>query len=278
MKAYKGFDKDLKCRDMQYEVGKTYEEPKADLCKAGFHACEHPLNVFEYYSPAESRFAEVDLGDISDQRENDTKRVGKKITISAELKLPELIDAAIKFVFERVDWKNTKDKATGDHGAASATGNQGAASATGDHGAASATGDRGAASATGDRGAASATGDQGAASATGDRGAASATGDQGAASATGYQGAASATGDRGAASATGYQGAASATGEESCSVALGYEAKAKGAKGCWITLAEWADIDDKWHRIDVRTRKVDGKHIKADTWYQLIEGKFAEVS
>ena len=197
MKAYKGFDKDLKCRDMQYEVGKTYEEPKADLCKAGFHACEHPLNVFEYYSPAESRFAEVDLGDISDQRENDTKRVGKKITISAELKLPELIDAAIKFVFERVDWKNTKDKATG---------NQSAASATGD------------------------------------------------------------------------QSAASATGEESCSVALGYEAKAKGAKGCWITLAEWADIDDKWHRIDVRTRKVDGKHIKADTWYQLIEGKFAEVS
>ena len=171
--------------------------------------------MFEYYSPAESRFAEVDLGDISDQRENDTKRVGKKITISAELKLPELIDAAIKFVFERVDWKNTKDKATGNQSAASATGNQGAASATG------------------------------------------------------YQSAASATGD---------QSAASATGEESCSVALGYEAKAKGAKGCWITLAEWADIDDKWHRIDVRTRKVDGKHIKADTWYQLIEGKFAEVS
>ena len=242
MKAYKGFDKDLKCRDMQYEVGKTYEEPKADLCKAGFHACEHPLNVFEYYSPAESRFAEVDLGDISDQRENDTKRVGKKITISAELKLPELIDAAIKFVFERVDWKNTKDKATGDQSAASATGNQGAASATGDHGAASATGDHGAASA------------------------------------TGYQSAASATGYQSAASATGDQSAASATGEESCSVALGYEAKAKGAKGCWITLAEWADIDDKWHRIDVRTRKVDGKHIKADTWYQLIEGKFAEVS
>ena len=242
MKAYKGFDKDLKCRDMQYEIGKTYEEPKADLCKAGFHACEHPLNVFGYYPPAGSRFAEVDLQEVSDQRDNDTKRVGKKITISAELRLPELIDAAVKFVFERVDWKNAKDKATGNQGAAYATG------------------------------------DQGAASATGNQGAASATGNQGAASATGYQGAASATGYQGAASATGDQGAAYATGKESCAVALGYEAKAKAAKGCWITLAEWADIDNEWHRVDVRTRKVDGKHIKADTWYQLVGGKFSEVS
>lgn len=41
MKAYKGFDKDLKCKDFQYEIGKTYEEPKAQLFKKGFHACEY---------------------------------------------------------------------------------------------------------------------------------------------------------------------------------------------------------------------------------------------
>ena len=69
MKMYKGFDKDLKCRDFQYEIGKTYEEPTAELCEKGFHACEYPLDVFEYYAPGEmSRYCEVDLDDVSDKK------------------------------------------------------------------------------------------------------------------------------------------------------------------------------------------------------------------
>lgn len=69
MKMYKGFDKDLKCRDFQYEIGKTYEEPTAELCEKGFHACEYPLDVFEYYAPGDmSRYCEVDLDDVSDKK------------------------------------------------------------------------------------------------------------------------------------------------------------------------------------------------------------------
>ena len=302
MKAYKGFDKDMKCRGFQFEVGKTYEEPVADLCKAGFHACEYPLDILGYYPP-ESRFAEVELDGVDPKMGDDSKRVSEKISITGEIGLHGLGDAAIKFTFERAIWSN-KDKATGyqgaasatgyqgaasatgyqgaasatgDRGAASATGVRGAASATGDQGAASATGDQGAASATGDRGAASATGDRGAASATGYRGAASATGDQGAASATGYRGAASATGDQGAASATGDRGAASATGKESCAISLGVYAKTKAVKGAWITLAEWKEINFEWHRVHVTTKKVDGVKVKADTWYSLVDGKFEET-
>ena len=248
MKMYKGFDKDFRCRGMQFVVGKTYEESIARLCDSGFHACEHPLDVFRYYAPAGSRFAEVELDGVTDEKKDDTKRAGTKITIVAEVGLHGLIDAAVKFVFSKATWSD-KDKATGDQGAASATGYRGAASATGYQGAASATGYQGAASATGDRGAASATGDRGAASATGDQGAASATGDQ---------------------------GAASATGKESCAMSLGIYAKAKASLGSWITLAEWKEIDYGWHRVDVKTRKVDGKHIKPNTWYSLVGGKFIE--
>jgi hypothetical protein len=81
MKMYKGFDKDLKCRDFQYEIGKTYEEPTAELCEKGFHACEYPLDVFGYYTPGDmSRYCEVDLDDVSHKKSNeDSKRCGKRL-------------------------------------------------------------------------------------------------------------------------------------------------------------------------------------------------------
>jgi len=128
--GFKGFDKDFKCRGKQYEVGKTYEEAEASLCNKGLHFCEHPLDVFGYYEPAGSRFAEVEAENPTDEKDSDTKRVTKKLTVKAELSFKGLIDAAVKFVFDRATSENS-DRATGYQGAASATGYQGAASATG---------------------------------------------------------------------------------------------------------------------------------------------------
>lgn len=54
MKAYKGFDKNMRCRGFQFEEGKTYEAEKAKLCEWGFHACLRPLDVFYHYAPANS--------------------------------------------------------------------------------------------------------------------------------------------------------------------------------------------------------------------------------
>ena len=63
MKAYKGFNKDMTCRGFQFKEGETYIEDKAELCRNGFHACERPLDIFAYYSPAESVYHEVELDD-----------------------------------------------------------------------------------------------------------------------------------------------------------------------------------------------------------------------
>ena len=141
MKMYKGFDKDLKCRDFQYEIGKTYEESNVKLCESGFHACEYPLDVFEYYAPDDmSRYCEVDLDDVSDKKSNeDTKRCGRKIAVKAEIGIAGLVKAAVEYTMEKAISENS-EHATGRQGAASATGRQGAASATGEQGAASATG------------------------------------------------------------------------------------------------------------------------------------------
>ena len=150
MKMYKGFDKDLKCRDFQYEVGKTYEEPTADLCKSGFHACEYPLDVFNYYAPGNmSRYCEVELDDVSPTMDSsDSKRCGKHIAVKAEIGIAGLVKAQIEYVKSHTTMKHTdpKQATAGDYGAATA-GDYGAATA-GDSGAATA-GDKGAATSRG---------------------------------------------------------------------------------------------------------------------------------
>mgnify|MGYP000453351372 CR=1 FL=1 len=89
MKCFKGFDKDLKCRDFQYEIGKEYTEEKADICNYGFHACEFPMDVFGYYPPSDSRYCEVDLEENDQKSSDDSKRVGKKISVKAEIRSEE---------------------------------------------------------------------------------------------------------------------------------------------------------------------------------------------
>ena len=115
MKGYKGFDKDLKCRGFQYEVGKTFEEdvvPK--VCEKGLHFCEYPLDVLAYYPPVDgNRFCEVEaLGDIAKNDHcDDTKVATNKLKISAEISLKNLIDASIQFVYDHVK----KDKKKSAH-------------------------------------------------------------------------------------------------------------------------------------------------------------------
>ncbi len=168
--SYKGFDNAWKCRDFQYKVGKTFtHDGSVNACESGFHACEYPLDVFEYYPPAGSRFAVVkQYGELS-RHDGDSKVASKSISIMTEISISGLVEATIEYTSRRckpID-PESPASATGDYGAASATGQKGAASATGDHGAASATGDYGAASAIGDQGAASATGKASVAAATG---------------------------------------------------------------------------------------------------------------
>ena len=84
---YKGFDKDLKCRGFQYEIGKEYEENTASLCNKGFHACEYPLDCFEYYAPAKNRFCEVEIDDNGERQSDNTKVCGTKIRGTSKYKL-----------------------------------------------------------------------------------------------------------------------------------------------------------------------------------------------
>jgi len=193
MIGYKGFDKDWKCKDKQYKVGETFEH-KGDLklCNSGLHFCENPLDLFTYYNPAESRYAEIEAEEVSKEKSDDSKRVAKKLTIKAELGLRAVIDLSVKFILEKVDFMHSKESNTGYRSAATNTGNQ---------------------------------------------------------------------------------SAAIVEGAEAVAISLGIEGKAKGILGCWLVLAEWEEIKNEWHRINVKSVKVDRKRIKPNVFYVLKNNK-----
>ena len=237
MKAYKSFDKDLKCRGFQYEVGKEYEEANAALCKKGFHACENPLDTFRYYRPTDSRYCEVDVDDNGERNSTDSKVCGKHIKISAEIGLKGVINAGVRFVFDKCE-RATEENASGWSGNAAASGWSGNAAASGNLGNAAASGWRGNAAASGNLGNAAA------------------------------------SGERGTAVVTGFAGRATALGEQCLAVAWGEDSLARGTVGNWIVVSE---RDDDGNIIDAKIVKVDGESIKENTWYKLENGEMVEA-
>ena len=149
--SYKGFDSSLRCRGFQYEVGKDYEqEGNIKCCENGIHACEFPYDVFSYYAPGEnSRYCIVTQSGEMDKNEGDSKVASSKIHIETEIGLDGIIKAGIKFILDKVNWKDKKATNTGDRSAATNTGDRSAATNTGDRSAATNTGDQSVAVSTG---------------------------------------------------------------------------------------------------------------------------------
>ncbi|EAS6352101.1 TPA: DUF7666 domain-containing protein [Salmonella enterica] len=221
--TFKGFNKDLKCRDFQFEIGKTFHhDGKVEACGSGFHACECPFDVFSYYPPAESRYAETISFGVTDRKEEgDTKIASASITIKAELTLPQFIQRGIEWIWSKIDKSLEQQIMTGDWSAATNTGNWSAATNTGYQSSATNTGYQSAATNTGDWSAATNTGYQSAATNTGDWSAATNTGNRSAATNTGNWSAATNTGYQSAATNTGYQSAATNTGDWSAATNTG---------------------------------------------------------
>ncbi|ENM2954109.1 hypothetical protein AB7A34_004602 [Salmonella enterica] len=238
--TFKGFNKDLTCRDFQFAIGETFHhDGKVEACGSGFHACECPFDVFSYYPPAESRYAEtISFGVIDREEEGDTKIASASITIKAELTLPQFIQRGIEWIWSKIDKSLEQQIMTGDWSAATNTGDWSAATNTGDWSAATNTGDWSAATNTGNRSAATNTGDWSAATNTGNR------------------------------------SAAEVSGSQSVAASLGIEGKARASEGGAIVLCY---RDEDGELIHIRASKVGENGIMPDIWYQLNEdGEFVE--
>jgi len=230
MKAYKGFDKDLKCRDFQYEVGKEYEEEDAELCASGFHACENPLDVLDYYPLVDkdansNRFGEVDLDAADEKKGDDSKRCGKKIKIVAEIGIKGIIQATVEFFFASNEatkiGKDTKEVSKELNSKLAAAGDDSKLVASGYRPHLASSGDRSLLAAAGNRSHLAASGDDSHLAAAGDRSLLAAAGDDSHLAASGYNSQLAASGDDSKLAASGDDSHLAAAGDRSQLAASG---------------------------------------------------------
>ena len=281
--AYKGFDKKLKCRDFQYEVGKEYEmDGDIKCCERGFHACESPLEVFDHYDMLTSRFAKVEQSGEIDKEENTTKVCSSKIKVKAELKLADMINLGIEWIKEVTSpAKVKKDDKLNDNGGDSAKiGSSGYSAQIGSSGDSAKIGSSGDYAQIGSSGYSAKIGSSG------DYAQIGSSGDYAKIGSSGYYAKIGSSGDYAQIGSSGYSAQIGSsgdyakiesTGNHSVVMAAGNNSIAKAKIGSWITLAEWDYVDDVWTPICVKTEQVDGERIKADTFYKLIDGEFKEV-
>jgi hypothetical protein len=279
--AYKGFDKDFKCRGFQYEVGKTYEmDGNIACCNRGFHACESPMEVFDYYDMLTSRFAEVEQSGKMDKEADSTKTCSSRIKIKAELKLADIINLGVEWLKEitmpsKIETNNSCNKdysaQIGSSGDSAQIGSSGDSAQIGSSGNSAKIGSSGHSAQIGSSGYYAQIGSSGYYAQIGSSGHSAKIGSSGDYAQIGSSGYSAKIGSSGNYAKIG------SSGKDSVIMCAGYNSKAKAAIGSWITLAEWKRIEDVWKPICVKTEQVDGKRIKAGTYYKLIDGKFEEV-
>lgn len=198
IQGFKGFDKDMVCRDYQYAVGGTYhEEGDIQACEKGFHFCKNPIDVFKYYSPANSRFCAVEgFGNISNGGDSEDSKVAvSDLKIKAEIGIRGIVKAAIEYTRKRCT-----NKCNAIDGKAATAGNYGAATSRGK----------------------------------------------------------------------------SSSGKNGLSVARGNNVMVRGGLGAILVIVE--EEEDNYEIRNWKCVIVDGKVIKADTWYKLINGELVEWS
>ena len=300
--SYKAFDKNMKCRNFQYEVGKEYEmDGEIKCCNRGFHACKSPMEVWNYYDMLNSRYAEVEQSGKIDEEGNSTKVCSSHIKIKAELKLADIIKVGVEWLKDITSPSKVKaDGALNDSGYYAKIGSSGDSAQIGSSGDSAKIGSSGYSAKIGSSGDSAQIGSSGYSAKIGSSGYSAKIGSSGDSAKIGSSGDSAQIGSSGDSAKIGSSGDSAkigssgyyakigssgdsakidSTGEDSIIMCAGNCSIAKAKVGSWITLAEWKWSDEKNHNVPVcvKTEYVDGENIKADTWYQLKNGKFVEV-
>ena len=301
IKSYKGFDKNLRCRGFQYKIGGIYEmDGKIKMCNRGFHACESPFDVFDYYTMIDSRFCEVEQDGNISKEDRGTKICSSKIKIKAELKLADMINLGVEWLKEITSPEKIKtsikdnssgnnakigssgyDAQIGSSGYGAQIGSSGYDAKIGSSGDGAKIGSSGDGAKIGSSGYDAQIGSSGYDAKIGSSGYDAQIGSSGNNAKIGSSGDGAKIGSSGYGakiSSSGYGAKIDSTGEDCVIMCAGINSVAKASKGSWVTLSEWSYSEEKQRYIPicVKTEFVDGEKIKADTYYSLKGGVFVE--
>ena len=283
MKGFKGFEKDFSCKGKQYEENTTYEEHGVGCCHKGvMHFCEEPWEVLNNYDLVDengnfSEFAEVEaLGQVWNDGE---KRATNKIHIGAKLGLKGFLKACIDFTLEKTKYESNGTNLSGN---SAQIGSSGDDAQIGSSGNSAQIGSSGNSAKIGSSGYSAKIGSSGYYAKIGSSGYSAKIGSSGDDAQIGSSGNSAKIGSSGNSAKIGSSGDSAkinSTGEDAVIMCAGSRSKAKGKKGSWITLAEWAKDEEKGRYVPicVKTERVDGEKIKEDTYYTLKNGEFVEV-
>ena len=240
--AFKAFDKNMKCREFQYEVGREYEQDgDVKLCECGFHACENPFDVWNYY-PINSKYARVELsGEI---KKDGDKSVCSKIKIKAELSFPDFIRQGVEYLIRIA----STSKSNNEHFAQ--IGSSGDSAKIGSSGDSAQIGSSGYSAQIGS------------------------SGDSAQIGSSGDYAKIGSSGDYAKIGSSGDYAQIESKGKDSVVAAIGVNSCACGEIGSWLTLAEY---DAEYKPVCVKSRKIDGNRLKAGVYYKLKDKKFIEV-
>lgn len=301
--SYKGFNGDMTCHGFQFEVGKEYEqEGRIIACENGFHACIEPLDVFEFYLIDKdgniARFCEVEQSGEFDEEE--TKTVSSKIFIRKEIPFNDFVDLAIesfkhkcKLVPDNLVPENllsfvghgnyliTKDQEcfspSGYYNIIITSAFSTKLSLLGDYNQVFSVGNSSQIVSAGYHSQIISTGKYAVIATTGNNSIIISSGYSAKLSTSGRNNIIVSTGSCAEIVSTGKLSLVSSSGKDARIVATGKESQVKAKRGSWITLAEYDDMPNANIPIRVKTEQVDGERIKEDSWYRLIDGKFAEI-
>ena len=250
MKAYKAFNKDMTCRGFQFEEGKEYEEQSAVLCESGFHACENPLDCWNYYDMLNSDIHEVELDGVSDERNMDTKVCAKKIKIGVKMSLFDIVKASIDYVKESITKEDNRSDNV-DFAQLANSGNWAKLANSGNWAKLANSGNWAQLASSGSEAKLANSGDSAKLANSGSEAKLANSGDC---------------------------VTIRSTGKNSVLVCSGYHNKVSATKGSWITLSEWKqDEEGHWIPVCVKTEQVDGVRIKENVLYSIKNGEFVEV-
>jgi hypothetical protein len=274
IKSYKGFDKNLRCRDFQYKIGGIYEmDGEIKVCSRGFHACESPFDVFDYYTMIDSRFCEVEQDGNISKEDRRTKICSSKIKIKTELKLADMINLGIEWLKEitlpEKIKTSIKDNSSGNYAQIGSSGDGAKIGSSGNNAQIGSSGNNAKIGSSGDG---AKIGSSGYDAKIGSSGYDAQIGSSGNNAKIGS------SGDGAKIGSSGNNAKIDSTGKDCVIMCAGINSVAKASKGSWITLSEWSYSEGKQRYIPicVKTEFVDGEKIKADTYYSLKGGVFVE--